>query len=115
LKENVPRAKFRRINVNIQGINGGDMHIKEGMLQINDSGEILFYNVESLPRSLDLILGQQWLLRNDYFMTCPNTILLYPVLGYNKNWCQVWGTCEGYAATGFKRLWSSEGYAATGS
>jgi hypothetical protein len=76
LKENVPRAKFRKINVNIQGINEGDMHIKEGiMLQVNDSEEMLFYIVESLPRSLDLILGQEWLIKNDYMMTCRNTIL----------------------------------------
>jgi hypothetical protein len=44
--------------VNIQGINEGDMLIKEGiMLQINNSKEMLFYIVDSLPRGLDLILG----------------------------------------------------------
>jgi hypothetical protein len=76
LKENIPKAKFKEIQVNIQGISGDDVHIKEGiMLQINDSEEMLFYIVESLPRNLDLILGQPWLIRNDYVMTCPNTIL----------------------------------------
>jgi hypothetical protein len=76
LKENVPKAKFIKINVNIQGINEGDLYIKEGiMLQINGGEEMLFYIVDSLPRSLDLILGEQWLLRNNYMMTCPSTIL----------------------------------------
>jgi hypothetical protein len=67
LRENVPKAKFREINVNIQGINEGNMHIKEGiMLQINDRRKMLFYIVDSLPRGLDLILSQEWLLQNDY-------------------------------------------------
>jgi hypothetical protein len=62
--------------VNIQGINEGDMLIKEGiMLQINNSKEMLFYIVDSLPRGLDLILSQEWLLQNDYMMTCSNAIL----------------------------------------
>jgi uncharacterized secreted protein with C-terminal beta-propeller domain len=72
LKKSTPKEKYREINVNIQGINGGDIHIKEGiMLQVNDSKEMLFYIVDSLPRSLDLILGQEWFLQNDYMMTCP--------------------------------------------
>jgi hypothetical protein len=76
LKESIPKAKFKEINVSIQGINGGDMRIKEGiMLQVNDSAEMLFYVVENLPRNLDIILGQEWLFQNDYIMTCPNTIL----------------------------------------
>jgi hypothetical protein len=75
-KENVPRAKFRTINVNIQGINEDDIHIKEGiMLQINDSKETLFYIVDSIPRGLDISLSQEWLLQNDYMMTCSNAIL----------------------------------------
>jgi hypothetical protein len=53
------------------------MYIKEGiMLQINDSDE-MFYIVDSLPRSLDLILGQEWLLQNNYMTTCPNTIAYF--------------------------------------
>jgi hypothetical protein len=61
LKESIPKAKFKEINVSIQGINGGDMRIKEGiMLRVNGSEEMLFYVVENLPRSLDIILGQEW-------------------------------------------------------
>jgi hypothetical protein len=45
------------------------------MLQVNDSKEMLFYVVESLPRNLDLIMGQEWLIENDYVMTCPKIIL----------------------------------------
>jgi hypothetical protein len=44
LKESISKEKYREINVNIQGINGGDMHIKKGiMLQINDSKEMFLY------------------------------------------------------------------------
>jgi uncharacterized secreted protein with C-terminal beta-propeller domain len=75
LKESIPKEKYREISVNIQGINGGDMHIEKGiMLQVNDSKE-MFYIVDSLPSSLHLILGQEWLLQNDYMMTCPKIIL----------------------------------------
>jgi hypothetical protein len=45
------------------------------MLQVNDGREMLFYVVESLPRNLDLIMGQEWLLENGYMMTCSKIIL----------------------------------------
>jgi hypothetical protein len=38
---------------------------------------MLFYIVDNLPRNLDLILGQEWLLQNDYMMTCPKIIPPY--------------------------------------
>jgi hypothetical protein len=38
---------------------------------------MLFYVVDSLPRGLDLILGQKWLFQNDYMMTCSNAILAF--------------------------------------
>jgi hypothetical protein len=76
LKESIPKTKFKEINVSIQGINGGDMRIKEGiMLRVNDGEEMLFYVVENLPRILDIILGQECLFQNDYVMTRPNAIL----------------------------------------
>jgi hypothetical protein len=76
LEKNIPRGKYREINVSIQGISEGDMHIKKGiMLQVNDGREMLFYIVERLPRNLDVILGQEWLLQNDYMMTCSKVIL----------------------------------------
>jgi hypothetical protein len=38
LKKSTPKGKYREINVNIQGINGGEMHITKGiMLQVNDT------------------------------------------------------------------------------
>jgi hypothetical protein len=74
LKKSTPTGKYREIIMNIQGISGGDMHIPKGiMLQVNNSRE-MFYVVESLPRNLDLILGQEWLLQNGYMMTCPKSI-----------------------------------------
>jgi hypothetical protein len=46
LRENVPREKFREINVNIQCINEGDMHIKEGiMLQVNEAKKCCFMSL----------------------------------------------------------------------
>jgi uncharacterized secreted protein with C-terminal beta-propeller domain len=69
-KKSTPKGKYRDINVNIQGVNGGDMHITKGiMLQVN--GKKMFYVVDSLPRNIDLILSQEWLLQNGYMMTCP--------------------------------------------
>jgi hypothetical protein len=76
LKKSSFKAKCKEIHVNVQGINGDSMHIDKGiMLQVNDSKEMLFYVVESLPRNLDLIMGQEWLMENDYVMTCPKIIL----------------------------------------
>jgi uncharacterized secreted protein with C-terminal beta-propeller domain len=75
LERNIPKGKYREINVSVQGINEGDMHIKKGiMMQVNNSKE-MFYIVERLPRNLDVILGQEWLFQNDYMMTCPKVIL----------------------------------------
>jgi hypothetical protein len=44
------------------------------LLQINNGKEMLFYVIKHLPRDLDLILGQEWLLQNDYVMTCSKVI-----------------------------------------
>ena len=35
---------------------------------------MLFYLIKHLPRHLDLILGQEWLLQNDYVVTCCKAI-----------------------------------------
>jgi hypothetical protein len=76
LKKSSLKTKCKDIHVNVQGINGDSMHIDRGiMLQVNDSKEMLFYIVESLPRNLDLIMGREWLIENDYVMTCPKIIL----------------------------------------
>jgi uncharacterized secreted protein with C-terminal beta-propeller domain len=69
LERNIPKGKYREINVSVRGINEGDMHIKKGiMMQVNNDKE-MFYITERLPRNLDVILGQEWLLQNDYMMT----------------------------------------------
>jgi hypothetical protein len=76
LKKSSFKAQCKEIHVNIQGINGDSMHIDKGiMLQVNNSKKMLFYVVESLPRNLDLIMGQEWLMENDYVMVCPKIIL----------------------------------------
>jgi hypothetical protein len=75
LERNIAEGKYRDINVSVEGINEGDMYIKKGiMMQFNNSREMLFYIVERLPRNLDVILGQEWLLQNDYVMTYPKVI-----------------------------------------
>ncbi|PNF31840.1 hypothetical protein B7P43_G08901 [Cryptotermes secundus] len=75
LRKSIPKEKYRDINVNIRGINGSDMLIRKGiMLQVNDSKEMLFYIVDRLPRNLNLILGQEWLLQNGYMMTCSKVV-----------------------------------------
>ena len=35
---------------------------------------MIFYVIKHLPRDLDLILGQEWLIQNDYVMTCSKAI-----------------------------------------
>ena len=35
---------------------------------------MLFYVIKHLSRNLDFILGQEWLLQNDYVMTCSKAI-----------------------------------------
>jgi hypothetical protein len=54
----------------MRGITGDTQDLNEGIyLEINHSKPCLFYIVEELPRDVDVLLGQKWLLENGYVMT----------------------------------------------
>ena len=65
------------INVEIRGVTGSNIHIKQGvLLEVNESEE-MFYMVDNLMRNLDIILGQEWSVQNGYVMTCKQVLSLF--------------------------------------
>lgn len=59
--------KINNSNVRIQGIAGKQAEILgDVLLQFSDGKEHGFYVVDYLPRDLNLIVGQDWLRKNQF-------------------------------------------------
>jgi hypothetical protein len=53
----------------ISGITGNITSIKgEVEVNVNNNGHRKFYIVEKLPRKLDIVLGQHWLVKNHFMI-----------------------------------------------
>jgi hypothetical protein len=53
----------------IRGITGNIMNIKgEVEVNVNNNGHHKFYVIEKLPRSLDIVLEQDWLIKNHFML-----------------------------------------------
>jgi hypothetical protein len=53
----------------IRGITGNILNIKgEVEINVNNDGHHKFHVIEKLPRSLDIVLGQDWLIKNHFML-----------------------------------------------